>query len=237
LTVLYFDEMNIDPENPGMAERDRLVLSKGHAGPALYCTLAERGYFPRAWLKTLNKPLTRLPSHADMTKTPGVDMTAGSLGQGVCCAVGIAKGAKIQNSPEYTYVIIGDGESQEGSVWEASMAASQYRLERFIAFLDYNKLQIDGPVDEIMSLLDPSAKWQAFGFNTFRVDGHDVEAISDAIHAAKQKQNGKPSLIVLDTVKGKGVSFIEQKGTANHSMPLTPEMARMAIEEIDEGVN
>jgi transketolase len=232
MAVLYFHDMNINPENPKMEGRDRLVLSKGHAGPVLYCTLALRGFFPVEQLSTLNQPHTNLPSHCDMLKTPGIDMTAGSLGQGISCAVGIAKGAKMKGSDEYTFVIIGDGESQEGSVWEASMAAAQYKLDNFIAFLDYNKLQIDGTVDEVMSLLDPVEKWKAFGFNTFRIDGHDVSAISDAIHAAKKIKNNRPSMIVLDTVKGKGVSFIEAAGTANHSMAITREMVDQAISEI-----
>lgn len=236
LTVLYFDEMNVDPENPKMEGRDRLVLSKGHAGPALYCTLALKGFFPVECLMTLNKPHTDFPSHCDMNKTPGIDMTAGSLGQGISCAVGIAKAAKLKGSDEYTYVIIGDGESQEGSVWEASMAAAQYQLDHFIAFLDYNKLQIDGTIDEVMSLIDPEAKWQAFGFNTFRVNGHDVEEISDAIAAAKKKKNSKPSMIILDTVKGKGISFIEAAGAGNHSMPISTEQLEIAMDELNKEV-
>jgi len=233
LAVLYFDEMNIDPQDPKKEGRDRLVLSKGHAGPALYCTLALKGYFPFAQLDTLNQPHTDLPSHVDMLKTPGVDMTAGSLGQGISCAVGIAKGAQLKKSDEYTYAIIGDGESQEGIVWEASMAAAQYKLDHFIAFLDFNKLQIDGTIDEIMSLIDPASKWASFGFNTLRIDGHDVEAISDAIHTAKQFKNGKPSMIVLDTIKGKGVSFIEEMGTANHGISISEEDMQRAIAELD----
>jgi transketolase len=233
LTVLYYDAMNTDPSNPAMTGRDRFVLSKGHAGPALYATLAAKGFFPLDWLDTLNKPGTNLPSHADMTRTPGIDMTAGSLGQGISCAVGIAKAAKITGGREYVFTIVGDGESQEGSVWEASMAAAQYKLDNFIAFLDNNKLQIDGTVDEVMSLIDPVAKWSAFGFNTFRIDGHDCAALRDTIKKAKDLKNGKPTMIVLDTVKGKGVSFIESEGAANHSMPITGEMVEKAIRELD----
>ncbi|HWQ78354.1 MAG TPA: transketolase [Anaerovoracaceae bacterium] len=236
LTVLYYDQMNIDPKNPKMEGRDRFILSKGHAGPALYCALALKGFFPAECLKTLNRPHTDFPSHCDMNKTPGVDMTAGSLGQGISCAVGIAKAAQMKCSGEYTYVIIGDGESQEGSVWEASMAAAHYKLDHFIAFLDFNKLQIDGSIDEIMSLGDPVAKWRSFGFNTFRVDGHNVEEISKAITAAKKKNNGKPSMIVLDTVKGKGVSFIEAQCTANHSMPISAEQVELALAELNREV-
>lgn len=237
LSVLYFDEMNVDPKNPKMEGRDRLVLSKGHAGPALYATLALKGFFPLDWLNTLNKPHTDLPSHCDMNKTPGVDMTAGSLGQGISCAVGIAKAAKIKGGNEYIYTIIGDGESQEGSVWEASMAAAHFKLDHFIGFLDYNKLQIDGRVEDVMSLIDPIEKWKSFGFNTFSVDGHKVEEISDAIAAAKQKKNGKPAMIVLNTVKGKGVSFIETKGAGNHSMAITSEQIEEALAELNGEVN
>ena len=162
-------------------------------------------------------------------------MTAGSLGQGISCAVGIAKAAKIKGSKEYTYVIIGDGESQEGSVWEASMAAAHYKLDHFIAFLDYNKLQIDGTVEEVMGPFNPEAKWQSFGFNTFRIDGHDVKAIGEAIAAAKQEENGKPSMIIMDTVKGKGISFVEAAGAGNHSMPISKEQVELAIAELSEG--
>jgi transketolase len=236
VAVLYNGVMNIDARNPNMEGRDRLVLSKGHAGPCLYAALAMKGFFPLRELMTLNKPHTNLPSHCDMLKTPGVDMTAGSLGQGVSCAVGIAKASKINNGNEYIYVIIGDGESQEGSVWEASMAAAQYKLDRLIVFLDYNKFQIDGTVDEVMSLINPADKWAAFGFKTFECDGHDAEAISDAIDLAKKEQDGKPSLIVLHTVKGKGVSFVEAEKAGSHSMALTAEQVAAAIAELEREV-
>lgn len=232
LTVLYFEQMNVDPNNPKMEGRDRLVLSKGHAGPALYCVLALKGFFPVDELKTLNKPHTNLPSHCDMNKTPGIDMTAGSLGQGISCAVGIGKAMKISEGEEYVYVIIGDGESQEGIVWEASMAAAHYKLDNFIVFLDHNKLQIDGRIDEVMSLIDPIKKWESFGFNTFRVNGHDVEAVSEAITAAKEKKNGMPTMIVLDTIKGKGISFVEAEGPKNHSMPISAEQVIKALAEL-----
>lgn len=233
ITVLYFDEMNVDPKNPKMEGRDRLVLSKGHAGPGLYATLALKGFFPIDWLDTLNKPRTDLPSHCDMNKTPGIDMTAGSLGQGISCAVGIALAAKIKGGKEYIYAIIGDGESQEGSVWEASMAAAHYRLDNLIVFLDNNKYQIDGKVEDVMGLIDPVEKWKAFGFNTYRADGHKVEDISNAIKKAKQEVNKKPSIIVLNTVKGKGVSFIEAKGADNHSMSISVDEMEIALKELD----
>ena len=233
VTALYFELMKVDPGNPAMEGRDRLVLSKGHAGPALYAALALRGYFPMEKLKTLNQPHTDLPSHCDMLKTPGIDMTAGSLGQGISCAVGIAKAVKIKKGSETVYVIIGDGESQEGSVWEASMAAAQYKLDNLIVFLDYNRLQIDGTVDEVMSLIDPAAKWSAFGFDTAETDGHDPGAIVEAARAVQEKKNGRPKLIVLHTVKGKGVSFVEAEGAGSHSMPITAGQAAAAVAEIE----
>ena len=228
LSVLYFSEMKIDPKKEG---RDRLVLSKGHAGPALYAALAERGYFDPALLHTLNQPHTLLPSHCDMLRTPGVDMTAGSLGQGISCAVGMAKAAKILGESSYVYCIIGDGESQEGQVWEASMAAAQFKLDNLIVFLDDNGLQIDGAVRQINSIEVPGRRWAAFGFHTFDVNGHDVEEIEDAIEAAKAEK-GAPSMIVLHTVKGKGVSFVEAAGVKNHNMPITPEQTQQALREL-----
>lgn len=233
LAVLYYDKMNIDPKNPKMEGRDRLVVSKGHAGPAVYATLALKGFFPMDWLKTLNQPETNLPSHCDMNRTPGIDMTAGSLGQGISCAVGIAKGSKIRNDGATIYCVVGDGESQEGQVWEASMTAAQNKLDNFILFLDYNKMQIDGTVDEINDLIDPCAKWAAFGFNTFNVeDGHSVEAISAAIDTAKSLKNGKPNAIILNTTKGKGVSYIEAAGFGNHNMNISAEQKEQALNEL-----
>ncbi len=234
LAVLYFDVMNIDPQNPKMEGRDRFVMSKGHAGPAVYAALAERGYFPVDMLFTLNQPGTNLPSHCDMNRTAGIDMTAGSLGQGISCAVGMAKAAQILGRGETIYAVVGDGESQEGQVWEASMAASQLKLDNLIVFLDNNKYQIDGATDEVMSLLDPAAKFAAFGYFTQSVDGHDPEAIEEAIAKAKA-QKGHPSMIVLDTVKGKGVSFIEAAGATNHNMPISAEQRAQALAELERG--
>lgn len=232
LAVLYFDKMKIDPANPKMEGRDRLVVSKGHAGPAVYAALALKGYFPMDWLMTLNKPETNLPSHCDMNKTPGIDMTAGSLGQGISCGVGAAKGSKICGDGATIYCIVGDGESQEGQVWEASMTAAQYKLDNFILFLDDNKKQIDGETKDISDLIDPVAKWAAFGFNTFSVDGHNVEEIGAAIDKAKTMKNGKPSFICLNTVKGKGVSYIEAAGFGNHNMPISAEQKEQALSEL-----
>lgn len=224
LTVIYYAKANVDPQNPQKADRDRVIMSKGHAGPAMYATLADKGYFPHEWLYTLNKNGTKLPSHCDMTKTPGIDMTAGSLGQGISCAVGMALGAKMDKLPSTIYCFIGDGESQEGQVWEASMFAGSHHLDNFILLLDYNKMQLDGPVEQINNIAPVEDKWRAFGFYVQSVDGHDVEQIADAIDNAKA-QNGKPSLIVLKTIKGKGASFAE--GAPNcHSMSVSEEMWR-----------
>lgn len=231
VTMLYFDIMNIDPSNPKMLGRDRFVLSKGHAGPTVYAALALKGYFPISELKTLNMPLTNLPSHCDMNKTTGIDMTAGSLGQGLSCAVGMALASKMNKGQEFIYSIIGDGESQEGQIWEACMTAAQYKLDNLMVFLDHNKLQIDGTVEEVMSLIDPVAKWKAFGFNVFEVDGHDVQKIGDIVRMAK-RQSGKPILIILHTIKGKGISFAESAGIDNHSMKVSKEQVKIALDEL-----
>lgn len=236
LAVLYFNAMNIDPANPGMKGRDRFVMSKGHAGPAVYAALAERGFFPQEMLYTLNQPNTNLPSHCDMLRTPGVDMTAGSLGQGISCAVGIAMAAKACGGSEYVYACIGDGESQEGQVWEAAMSAAHYKLDHLIVFMDYNNMQIDGTVDEVMSLGDPAAKFSAFGFFTQRINGHDLAAISQAIEKARQN-SGSPSIIVMDTIKGKGAAFAEQAGVGSHNMPVTAEQYAAALAALEKEVS
>ena len=204
LAVLYFDQMKIDPSNPRKTDRDILVCSKGHAGPAIYSSLAMKGYFDKSLLYTLNQPNTDLPSHCDMRKTPGVDMTTGSLGQGISAACGIALANQMDGKDDlYTYCIMGDGESQEGQIWEAAMFASHRKLSNLIAFVDNNNLQIDGTVDQVCSLGDVVEKYLSFGWDTVRVNGHDVEAIHNAVENAKTVKN-KPSVIVLDTVKGKG---------------------------------
>lgn len=235
LTVLYFDKMNIDPKNPNMEGRDRLVVSKGHAGPAVYATLAERGYFPKEQLRTLNKISTNLPSHCDMNKTAGIDMTTGSLGQGFSCAVGIATGAQIRGHDATVYTIIGDGESQEGLVWEAAMFAAHRKLDRLIAFTDCNQMQIDGMVDEVCGLGDLEGKWKSFGWFIQRVNGHDCAAVGAAIDRAKE-QRGCPSMILLDTVKGKGLTFAEKAGPACHSMSISEEQYRSGMEELGGGL-
>jgi len=231
LGVLYHFEMRIDPANPKWPERDRLVLSKGHAGPALYAALAQRGYFPTGELLTLNTLGTKLPSHCDMNKTPGVDMTAGSLGQGFACSVGIALAARARCWDARTFAIIGDGESQEGQIWEAAMLAASKKLSNLIAFTDWNGMQIDGLTKDVNDLGDLPAKWRAFGWDVAVIDGHDTQAIYDAIQAVKAVE-GKPHMIVMKTVKGKGVSFVEAAGAANHSMPITPEQLELARQEL-----
>lgn len=231
LAVLYEKHMNIDPKKPNMPGRDRLVVSKGHSGPAVYSVLCSKGYFGEDWLLTLNQPGTNLPSHCDMNRTPGIDMTTGSLGQGFSCAMGIAKASKLKNDGATVYTIIGDGESQEGQIWEAAMFAAQHKLGNVIAFTDYNKLQLDGEVREICDVAPLDEKWHAFGWNVLVVDdGHDCEAIDAAITSAKSSQ--KPSMIILNTVKGKGISFAEAAGVGNHSMQVTPEMMAVGLAEL-----
>ena len=230
LGSLYFEHMRIDPTNPRMAGRDRLIVSKGHAGPAVYATLALCGYFPREQLLTLNASGTNLPSHCDMHKTVGIDMTTGSLGQGFSCAVGIAVGSRLAGDGATIYAIIGDGESQEGQIWEAAMFAGNHKLGNLIAFTDYNNLQIDGAVSEINDVAPLDEKWRSFNWNAIVIDGHDFAQIDAAIYAAKAQD--KPTMIIAKTVKGRGVSFVESKGAGNHNMPFSQEDAARAIAEI-----
>lgn len=231
LAVLYYGEMNIDPGNPDMENRDRLVVSKGHAGPAVYAALAHKGYFPKEELLTLNKLGTKLPSHCDMNLTTGIDMTTGSLGQGFSCAVGMAVGSKIKKDGAYIFTVIGDGESQEGQVWEAAMLANQRNLDNLIAFTDSNKLQIDGTTDEVNSLSNLAGRWTSFGWNTQEIDGHDIDEIISAIKNAKTTK-GKPNMIIMNTVKGRGVSFIEAAKAGNHSMNLSQDDLVRALGEL-----
>ena len=234
LGVLYFDAMRIDPKNPKMAGRDRLVVSKGHAGPAVYAALANRGFFDKAELLTLNQGGTNLPSHCDMNRTPGVDMTAGSLGQGFSCAAGIALGSKLEDDGATIYAIVGDGESQEGQIWEAAMFAAAKKLDNLIAFTDYNKLQIDGPVSEVNDIAPLAEKWSAFGWNVVDVeDGNDVDLVLAAVeHAKLGRGSEKPTMVILNTKKGCGVKWIEDLGAGNHNTNVSEEQARAAIAEI-----
>lgn len=232
LAVLYGKYMNVDQTNPHKEGRDRLVCSKGHAGPAVYSVLAEMGFFDKALLLTLNKGGTLLPSHCDMNKTPGVDMTAGSLGQGFSAAVGMAIGSKLKKDGATIYTIIGDGESQEGQIWEAAMYAGNQGLDNLIAFTDYNKLQLDDYVSEINDIYPLVDKWKAFKWHVIDVaDGNDVDQIDKAIAEAKTVK-GKPVMIILNTVKGKGIKAVEDAKTGSHSMSVGDDFYKAALEEL-----
>ncbi len=228
LAVLYGEIMKIDPINPNWEDRDWLVVSKGHAGPAVYAALALKGYFPLEYLSTLNQNNTCLPSHCDRNKTVGIDMTTGSLGQGASTAAGVALGHKIDGKNNYTYLILGDGECNEGQVWEAALFSAQHVLDHLIAFVDYNKKQLDGFTKDICDLGELEVKFANFGWDSQRVNGHDVNAIKDAIDRAKTIE-GKPHMIVLDTVKGKGCYFAENE-FSNHHMNVTEEQIQKAIQ-------
>ena len=226
LAVLYSGELRCDPENPDWPDRDRLVMSKGHAGPALYATLALKGFFPREMLTELNQGGGHLPSHCDRTKTPGIDMTTGSLGQGMSTAIGIALGQRMNGSDSYTYLVLGDGECDEGQVWEGALFAAHNKLDHLIAFVDRNGQQLDGYVKNVLDTGDLAEKFRAFGWFTQEVDGHDCGAIQAAVQAAKEHE-GEPCMIVLHTVKGYGCTFAEGI-EANHHMSFTEEQIEEA---------
>ena len=230
ITYLYFAEMNIDPANPNWSERDRLVLSKGHTAPALYAALAEKGYFSRDTIKTLRQADSFLQGHPDMKGTPGVDMSTGSLGLGFSSACGMALAAKIDGKDFRTYAIIGDGESEEGQIWEACMFAAHYKLDNVCAIFDWNGLQIDGTVEEVMNPTPHDTKLEAFGFHVISIDGHDFEQIEAAFAEAKTVK-GKPTAIIAKTVKGKGVSFMEDQVGWHGSAP-NDEQYEIAVAEI-----
>lgn len=234
ISVLYFDLLNIDPSNPFDPQRDRFVLSKGHGAPVLYAALAERGFFPVENLWTLRKLDSPLQGHPDMTKVPGVEMSTGSLGQGLSAANGMALAARVQDLGYRVYVMIGDGETEEGQIWEAAMTSSHYSLDNLTVFLDHNGLQIDGPVDQVMSPLPISEKWRAFGWEVIEVDGHNIEEIWKACQKAYTIK-GKPTMIVCKTIKGKGVSFMEDKVEWHGSAP-SKEQVEQALEELEEEV-
>ncbi len=221
-TYLYFKEMNIDPKNPKWADRDRFVLSKGHTAPGLYATLANRGFFPVEDLKTLRRIDSYLQGHPNMNMVPGVDMSTGSLGQGVSTAAGMALAAKHQGKSQRVYTLLGDGEIQEGQCWEAFMFAAHYNLDNFVAIIDNNGLQIDGNVADVMSPYPIVEKMESFGFHVEAIDGHDFDAIEAALNAAKAVK-GKPSAIVMKTVKGKDVSFMENNAGWHGKAPNAAE--------------
>ena len=230
LAVLYFNQMNIDSENPNAKGRDRFVLSKGHCAPALYATLARKGYFDKELLKGFRKVESNLQGHPDMKKVPGVDMSTGSLGQGLSAAVGMAIGSKMEHEGYRVYCLLGDGELEEGQVWEAAMSASKNKLDNLCAIVDYNTLQIDGNVEEVAGLIDIKEKFESFGFNVIEVNGHDIEALIHAFNSAKH-QKDMPSVIIARTIKGKGVSFMEGKAEWHGKAP-NQEQYEEAIYEL-----
>lgn len=230
MSVLYFEKMNIRPEEPEWEDRDRFVLSKGHATVALYPTLATRGYFPLEELKTFRKIDGNLSGHAEMTHVPGVEMSTGSLGQGLSTAVGMALAAKTLGKTFKTYAVVGDGEIAEGQIWEACMYAGSHGLDNLIVILDSNKVQLDGTVKEILDTGDLEAKFSSFGFHVISVDGHDVEQLANAVDEANAVK-GKPIMIIANTVKGKGVSFMEGKSKWHGKTPTSEEFAQ-AFDEL-----
>ncbi len=229
VTYLYFEELRIDPTNPKWDDRDRFILSKGHAAPVLYAALARRGFFPTEELSTLRKIGSHLQGHPDMKKVPGVDMSTGSLGTGFSAATGIAMACKLDKKENYVYTLLGDGEIQEGQVWEAAMSAAHYKLDNLIAFLDNNGLQIDGNIDDVLSPNPIDAKFAAFGWHVLVIDGHDFKQIADAVAAAKAEK-GRPTMIVAKTVKGKGVSYMENQAGWHGSAPNEGQVAQAMAE-------
>ena len=235
LAYLYFEEMNIDPADPQKADRDRFVLSKGHASPALYSVLAERGYFSKDLITTFRKSDSILQGHPDMKHIPGVDMSTGSLGQGFSAACGMALSAKISGESWRTYAICGDGEIEEGQIWEAAMFASHYKLDNLCLFVDFNGLQIDGAVTEVMNPCPIDEKFRAFGWNVVCINGNDLDEIEAAVNNAKSFK-GKPTAIIATTVKGKGVSFMENNVSWHGSAP-NEEQYKQAMADLGEEVS
>ncbi|ADQ06433.1 Transketolase domain protein [Caldicellulosiruptor hydrothermalis 108] len=232
LTYLYFVEMNIDHKNPQDPNRDRFVLSKGHASPLLYAVLAERGFISKDELTGFRQIYSNLQGHPDMKKVPGVEMSTGSLGQGLSVANGMALAAKLDGKDYRVYVLLGDGEIQEGQIWEAAMTAAHYKLDNLTAFLDHNGLQIDGKITEVMSPEPVDEKFKAFGWHVIKIDGHDFNQIEKAVNEAKTIK-GKPTIIIAETVKGKGVSFMENE-VGWHGTAPNKEQAQKALEELQK---
>lgn len=234
ITALYFKFMNVRPEEPGWEDRDRFVLSKGHVCPALYSALILKGYISENAVGTLRRQGSILQGHPDMKRCPGIDISTGSLGQGVSCAVGMALAAKRDNKPYMTYSLLGDGECDEGQVWEAAQAANKYGLDNLILLIDNNRLQNDGSTEDIMPTMDLRKKFEAFGFEAIRINGHSMEEIVEGISLMKVRKNGKPKCIVCDTVKGKGVSFMEHVASW-HGMAPNEEQYNQAMKELEVG--
>ena len=231
MSVLYFDELNIDVNNPRWEDRDRVVLSKGHCSPALYAALAEKGFIDKSELKNFRKLESNLQGHPDMNKIPGVDMTTGSLGQGLSVANGMAISAKLDNKDYRVYCIMGDGEIEEGQVWEAAMASNKYKLDNLCVIVDNNNLQIDGTIEEVMSSYPIDEKFRSFGFNVINIDGNNTEEIQKAFKEAKNCK-GMPTCIIAKTIKGKGVSFMENQ-VGWHGKAPNEEQYKMAMEELN----
>lgn len=234
LTVLYFNQMNIEPEKPHDPNRDRFVLSKGHASPALYSVLAEKGYFDKELLQTFRKIGSNLQGHPDMRKVEGVDMTTGSLGQGISAAVGMALASKMDRAGCKVYCLLGDGELEEGQVWEALTAASKNNLDNLCVIVDNNNLQIDGEIDKVGGMNNLTEKFMSFGFNVINIDGHNIDSIIDAFATAKQTK-GRPSVIIAKTIKGKGVPFMENQASWHGKAPSEEEYSR-AMEELNSAM-
>ncbi len=230
MTYLYFKEMNVDPKNPKDPKRDRFVLSKGHCCPSLYAALALKGFFPTDEIKSLRHIGAMLQGHPDMKHTPGIDMSSGSLGQGISAACGMALAGKLSNESYRVYAMLGDGECEEGQVWEAAMFASHYKLDNLVAFVDFNGLQIDGSVADVAGLDKLDEKFKAFGFEVIKIDGHDFEQIEDALNKAKTVK-GKPTVIIAATVKGKGVSYMENQ-VGWHGKAPDAEQYQKAMDEL-----
>ena len=232
LTYLYFEELNVAPRDPKKSDRDRFVLSKGHTAPALYSVLAEKGYFSKEDLKTLRQIDSHLQGHPDMKGTPGVDMTTGSLGLGISAACGMALSGKVYNAPYRVYAVLGDGETEEGQVWEAAMFAAHYKLDNLCAVLDLNKLQIDGPIAEVMNPMPHDEKFRAFGWHVIVIDAHSFSDLEAAFNEAKTVK-GKPTMIIANSVKGKGVSYMEDK-CEWHGQAPKEEQYNIAVEDLEK---
>ena len=232
VTACYFHEMNVDPANPKWEDRDRFILSKGHVCPAQYAALAMKGFFPMEVLDTLRKEGSILQGHPDMKKCPGIDISTGSLGQGLACGVGMAIAAKRDNKDYRVYVAVGDGECQEGEIWEAAQTAHKYKLDNLVVFVDNNNLQLDGTCDEVMPNIDLGKKFEAFGFDTYEIDGNSMEQMVAALTLARTVKNGKPKCIFGHTVKGKGVSYMENQ-CGWHGQAPNEEQYRIAMDELE----
>ncbi|WP_440337370.1 transketolase [Megamonas funiformis] len=235
VTALYFKEMNIDPANPKWEDRDRFVLSKGHVCPILYAALGKLGYFPKEYLHKLRQEGSILQGHPDMKKCPGIDISTGSLGQGLSCAVGMAIAGKRDNRDYRVFAMLGDGECDEGQIWEAVMAGYKYKLDNLIVFVDNNKLQLDGTCDEIMPNIDLGKRFEAFGYEVFYIDGHNMEEIVATLDKIRASHNNLPKAIIADTIKGRGVSFMENQ-LGWHGVAPNDEEYKQAMEELDGGL-